>query len=229
MGTERGVAGVAIGWILWGAGLAAGQVLEEESEVWASVDGPKQMSANLNIGSRDRFFNGVDFEEEYLNAFFQIAPSASLILTVRGNFGDQVDFVNTQLGQRTRWSPSIRWEWGRHLRTILTHDYRLLDVDGGRLFEANLSQLRMVYQFNRRTFLRLISQLTDIERDPSLYVEEVDAETRLLFNQLLFSYKLNPRTVLFLGYSDGYEADQRIDLTQENRTFFFKVGYAWVL
>lgn len=207
----------------------SGQLLEEEKEVWAELSGPKQMFVNVNVGTRDRFFDNVDFVEDYVNGFFEIAPSGSLILTLRANFGDDIDFANTQPGRASRLAPSIRWEWGRHLRTVVSHDYRHLDVDGGRLFEANLSQLRMIYQFNRRTFLRLVSQLTDIERDPSLYVDEVDAETRRLFNQLLFSYKLNPRTVLFLGYSDGYQADERVDLTQENRTLFFKVGYAWVL
>lgn len=41
--------------------------------------------------------------------------------------------------------------------------------------------------------------------------------------------KLNPRTVLFAGYSDNYEADEAIDLVQKNRTVFLKLGYAWVL
>jgi hypothetical protein len=55
-----------------------------------------------------------------------------------------------------------------------------------------------------------------------------------LFSQLLFSYKINPTTVLFLGYSDnqfgGIDADGRlIDLTRADRTFFFKVGYALVM
>ena len=40
-------------------------------------------------------------------------------------------------------------------------------------------------------------------------------------------YKLSPRTVLFLGYSDNYLGMGRIDLTQTDRTFFVKIGYAW--
>ena len=58
----------------------------------------------------------------------------------------------------------------------------------------------------------------------------VDPESRTLFNQLLFSYKLNPQTVFFLGYSDGYfGGDPSLDwLTQSDRTVFAKVGYAFV-
>ncbi len=207
----------------------AGQLLEEESEIWGSLSGPKQLYVNLNVGTREQAFDGVVFDQDYFNSYFEISPSGSFYVTLRANFGDEIDFANVRPGRAIRWAPSIRWELGRHLRTVLSHDYRHLDVDGGRLFEANLTQLRWVYQLNRRTFVRLISQLTDIERDTDLYVDEVDSETRRWFNQLLFSYKLNPRTVLFLGYSDGYEGDERIDLRQENRALFFKVGYAWVL
>jgi len=33
---------------------------------------------------------------------------------------------------------------------------------------------------------------------------------------------------VYLGYTDNHQADSRIDLTQLNRTAFFKIGYAWV-
>jgi len=104
-----------------------------------------------------------------------------------------------------------------------------LDVEGGKLFEANLSQLRLIYNFNVRTFVRGIFQWQDIERNPDLYTFEVEPTTETLFTQLLFSYKLNARTVLFAGYSDNHLGVENVDLTQTNRTFFFKIGYAWVL
>ena len=48
-------------------------------------------------------------------------------------------------------------------------------------------------------------------------------------SQVLFSYKINPQTVFFLGYSDSHWGNQDIDLTQSGRTVFAKIGYAWVL
>jgi hypothetical protein len=49
-----------------------------------------------------------------------------------------------------------------------------------------------------------------------------------LFTQLLFSYKINPQTVLFLGYTDSGIGTANIDLTRASRTFFLKIGYALV-
>ena len=46
--------------------------------------------------------------------------------------------------------------------------------------------------------------------------------------QYLFSYKLNPQTVFLMGYSDNASASEAIDLTRPDRTFFMKIGYAWV-
>lgn len=48
------------------------------------------------------------------------------------------------------------------------------------------------------------------------------------FYQLLFSYKINPQSKLFLGYSSGYGAAENRPLSIRNRTGFLKAGYAWV-
>ena len=126
---------------------------------------------------------------------------------------------------------TVLLRFGRRLQFNLDHTYQRFERDEGRLFLANLSQGRLVYQFNVRMFLRAILQYTNIDRDPSLYEDEVDPNTRLLGTQFLFSYKLNPQTVVFLGYSDNYlgEGQQGVDLTQTDRTLFLKVGYAWSL
>ena len=53
-----------------------------------------------------------------------------------------------------------------------------------------------------------------------------------VFTQFLFSYKVNPQTVVFLGYSDNRNAFtdlqfNEVPLTQSDRTLFLKLGYAW--
>ena len=57
----------------------------------------------------------------------------------------------------------------------------------------------------------------------------IGSDDRLLLSQLLFSYKITPRTVLFLGYTDNYQGTEDFGLTQSSRTIFAKLGYAWVL
>jgi hypothetical protein len=86
----------------------------------------------------------------------------------------------------------------------------------------------VLYHLTLRTFVRAILQYTDITRDPALYTATVAPGTRRLFAQYLFSYKLNPQTVFLVGYSDNASTARSIDLMRTDRTFFAKVGYAWV-
>jgi hypothetical protein len=208
----------------------SGQMLERELEVNLNVGGPKQSWYWLGGGSRDQFFDGVTFEDlRFYNTWFEIRPSGDLWLAMFTGYGDAVDFDNTRRGRRLLWEPSLQLNLGLRLRAKLDHDLQRFEVDEGELFEANLTQLRLVYQLNVRTFVRAIFQYRDIVRDPELYVDEVDARTEELFTQLLFSYKLNPQTVLFVGYADNREGDERVNLTARDRTLFFKFGYAFVL
>jgi hypothetical protein len=206
----------------------AGGLLERELEAWLNVNGPRQSFLSLDGGRRDRVFNGVPFDQTFWNLYGEFQPTGDLFVNVEAHLGDQLDFANTRAGKVVQVEPSVIYLPGRHLRIQASHLLQQLDVKGGQLFEAHLTQLRLVYQFNVRTFIRLISQYTDIRRDPELYTFEVDRTSQRLFNQLLFSYKLNPQTVFFAGYSDNSLGNERIDLTRDDRTFFFKIGYAWV-
>ncbi|MFL6236134.1 MAG: DUF5916 domain-containing protein [Thermoanaerobaculia bacterium] len=205
-----------------------GQRLEELAEVTADANGPLQSYASLNVGRRDRFFNGVTFHQAFSSLYSEMQPTGDLFLSLSANLGDEIDFVNTRAGRLTQLSPTVRYSLGRHLQTQVSHVYQRLDVHGGNLFTANLTQLTGVYQLNVRTFLRAIFQYTDVDRTPGLYTTPVDRRTRTLFSQLLFSYKLNPQTVFFVGYSDDSAALGRTDLARTDRTFFLKLGYAWV-
>lgn len=86
-----------------------------------------------------------------------------------------------------------------------------------------------MFHLGVRTFVRAILQYTDISRDAEAYTFPVPGRTRRFFAQYLFSYKLNPQTVLFAGYSDNADAARGVDLRRTDRTFFLKLGYAWVL
>ncbi len=144
-------------------------------------------------------------------------------------YGSQVDFANSQLGDEFRFEPSVEWNINRHL--LLKLDATLVDFDsqeGVQIFNANLYDLRLTWQFSLRSFIRFTTQYRDIDRNVDEYIDDVDANTRGIGRQLLYSYKINPQTVFFLGYSDNhYEDDDLNTLEQIDRTFFMKIGYAW--
>ena len=124
------------------------------------------------------------------------------------SFGDAIDYTHARKGSRLSLSPELNLRLGKHLRIDFEHEYTRFTVQGDRLYLANVSQARFIYQFNSRMFVRSILQHIDIRRNQELYVDEIDPMSRRLFTQFLFSYKLNPRTVFFLGYSDTHQAYQ---------------------
>jgi hypothetical protein len=114
------------------------------------------------------------------------------------------------------------------VRLRYTSDH-LSTKEGATIYDAALTDLRLTWQFNVRTFVRLTLQEQDIERNVSQYLNPLtDTRTESLATQLLYSYKLNPQTVIFAGYSDSQLDDVNTgDLEMTGRTLFFKLSYAW--
>jgi hypothetical protein len=77
-----------------------------------------------------------------------------------------------------------------------------------------------------RTFLRAIVQYVGYDNNAANDTFPVGPEFRHFFSQLLFSYKLNPRTVRFLGCTDDARTNQVYPLIRANCTFLMKVGYS---
>lgn len=222
--------------IMWGGDwdrtteTKSGDQLEQEWEMWLGIGGPRQSFLNLDFGTRDRFYHGVAFnDEKFLNVYVETTPFKRLYFSTELNAGSQIDFANTRPATRVRVAPSVRFKATRHLELRLSDQNERLYVDDGRLYTADVAEFRAIYQFNVRMFVRAIVQYTDVERDPSLYKFAVDAHSQRLFPQLLFSYKVNPQTVLFVGYSSTRLANDTFDVTEADRTLFVKVGYAWAM
>ncbi|MCJ7581735.1 MAG: hypothetical protein MUP98_14530 [Candidatus Aminicenantes bacterium] len=102
-------------------------------------------------------------------------------------------------------------------------------MDKSHLYTANISQASIVYFFSAKLFLRSILQYYAYNYNHSNYIQPAPARPGQFFTQLLFSYKINPRTVLFLGYSDNYFDIPGYGLIKKDYTLFVKIGYAWVL
>ena len=209
---------------------ASGDPLLQEAGVNFEYQGPPwQSHAFTEMWRSQEVYGGREYD---LTNFFVhqcMAPSKSTFMWLNIYLGDRIDYANSQPGERQRFQLGIDQRIGRHLRLELRHTYEKMKVEGGRLYTANVGQLSAAYQFNTRVFIRALTQYVDYDYNADLYVDEQDPEYQRVFLQLLFSYKLNPRTVLFLGYSENREGDHQVDLAAGERSLFAKIGYAWTL
>jgi hypothetical protein len=208
----------------------AGQLTDEVVTANANFSGPKQSFLDLTVQNVTERFGDALYENQLRTSlFFEMQPGAIAKFSLFFFRGDGIDFENNQEAAITQATPAVELKLGRHINAQLSHIFQQLDVDRGQLSATNISQLRFVYNFSVRSFVRAILQYQTLDQDPELFTFPVDAKTDTLFSQLLFSYKLNPQTVLFVGYSDNHLGIDQITLTQTDRTFFLKLGYAWIL
>ncbi|MBN2093599.1 carbohydrate binding family 9 domain-containing protein [candidate division KSB1 bacterium] len=207
----------------------SGGLLNKENINRIQYEGPYQSHGHWQLEIAREKYNQQEFDLKAMQGCVGLRPISPVFVHLYWRYGNQIDYANTRKGNRFLLQLNSEINLGKHLKLELDHIFEQLNVPDGRLYTANISRMKMIYQFNRRIFLRGILQYKDYRRNTSLYNDEVDAKTRKLFSQLLFSYKINPQTVFFLGYSDDYYGDVAINLIQTNRTFFAKLGYAYML
>ena len=204
-----------------------GEPLEEEWEFFSGFSGTMQSSVFFGGGRRNKTFEGQQFDQTYGWIFTGFQPTAWFRFVFEANRGDGIDFTEARPGTEVYWSPGIQFTPGRHLQGSLFYTRSKFDLAEGRLFDAEIAELRVVYQINSRTFVRLIGQHTSVTQNPDLYEEEVVPQSDDLFGQLLFSYRIDARTALYLGYTSGYLDELDSGLVQTADTLFLKISYAW--
>jgi hypothetical protein len=217
--------------VQWNDGAdASGRLLERSWQPFVSFSGPLQSFFRVGAGPRRETWNGVTYDLNGGFMFGQLRPISGLNLNMQVRRGDQIDYANSRVADQTRIQPSVDWNATRHLlvRLRYTSD-RLSSPSGPTVFDAKLTDLRFTWQFNVRSFVRLTVQDQEIERNVQLYVNGgVDPRSSSRASQLLYSYKLNPQTVLFAGYSDNRVEDEVTgNLDEVGRTVFLKFSYAW--
>jgi hypothetical protein len=203
-----------------------GLLTDQSAELFATYTGALQSALDVHYLHNKTFFDGTTYDLDQQVFNFAITPTGGLRLGLSAQFGDDIDFENSRPARSVTWLPSIGIRLGQHLNVNASYQYARLWIADGELFDARLAQTRIVYQFNVRTFVRAIIQHQDLKLDESLYLFPVDSRQRDLFGQFLFAYKINPQTVLFTGYTNEQAGLFRIPLTQTNRSFFLKIGYA---
>ncbi|MFW6140222.1 MAG: DUF5916 domain-containing protein [Acidobacteriota bacterium] len=206
-----------------------GNLLEKELEAQIYLSGPLQSNLSTVVGTREKVFQQKPFSQFFNHIMFSIRPTGNIQGSISFSHGDEIDYAHVRAGKYFQISPGLNWNLGTHINMNFSYLYQWLKIEGERLFLAQLPQMHFIYHLNSQAFFRAVLQYQNIDRNLDLYEFEVGTKTQTLFSQLLFSYKLNPRTVLFLGYSDNYLGFYDISLTQTDRTFFLKVGYAWTL
>ena len=206
-----------------------GFLLFHEYVVQLTVEGPLQSHAVIRPSRAREGYDGeiYDFNRVRFHTCAKPNGHSQVWLNLEG--GGKVDYANSRAGDFVNLEAGGWYRVGRHFYIEPRYTRERMEVDEGWLYTTAIGQLEASWQFNPRCFIRAILQHVDNRFNPDLYSDGRGSKDQGLFTQFLFSYKLNPQTVLFVGYSDNSAATQDYGLTRTDRTIFAKVGYAWVL
>jgi hypothetical protein len=207
----------------------SGFLLFHEEVVQFTVEGPLQSHSVIRPSRVREGYNGQEFDFSRVRLHVCAKPNGHSHLWINLEGGGKVDYDNTRSGDFFNFDLGGWYRLGRHFYIEPGYTRERMEVAEGWLYTTAIGQLEASWQFNPKCFIRAILQYVDNEFNPELYSDGRDSKYRGLFTQFLFSYKLNPRTVLFVGYSDNSAANQDYGFTKTDRTIFAKVGYAWVL
>ncbi len=221
-----------------------GTLLDILRDVWVAANGPLQSYYELGYIERDKEWRGIRFPERVQRLRMQLTPFSGVSVGLYIRDGHKVDLANTRLGHFVNISPNLTVNIGKSMSASIEHSYERISRDGGNVYVANLTDLRLSYQFSLRQRLRLAILRNDLKLDPTLFSQWVPEHQRAINTQLIYSYKITPRTALYAGYADGYfGGDQALSgptpsdepifayypVFQSNRTLFMKISYAWNL
>jgi hypothetical protein len=212
-----------------------GTFTEKQLSMRLGISGPMQSWTQISVGTESQLEDDVVFDMAEVALYFEAKPRSGLSMSIFAKVSDQIDFANTRLGDQLLIRPSFSWNIGRNLLARVNSVFVELDTkEGESILDASVIDARLTWQFSVRSFLRMTIQHSEVDRNLSVYdadiVDDYEANSKNVGRQLLYSYKINPQTVFFLGYSDQYVDEDDLDgLTVSNRSLFMKIGYAWNL
>jgi len=221
------------------------ELIERELIASFNINGPLQ--SNLEIGLAhaekvglryDGSISDIDgntssFNEDQLRLFTDAYLNKRTYVSFEATIGDKIDYSNDRLGDLIQVAGNLTVFITDHLEFDFYQTYSKLDAKNdfgvdANVYVAKISELRISYQFDVRSYLKLSMIYSDVDRNPDNNDYIYSEQSKDLSAQLIYAYKINPQTVFFLGYSDySFQDDDLTTLERSDRTFFTKISYAW--
>jgi len=191
--------------------------------------GAKNLAGEIDFKPKEQVrFNNVLLTQTYVPWVFQIDPGRRFTRVIlNGRFGQFADFANLRVGHGGNIGTDITVRPIDQLTLEGIVNREWLNAAGGRVYTAQIERLRALYSFSAKSIVRVIGQYVDTNRNAARYNFPVPQHDGTFLASVLYSYKVNWQTVLFVGYGDDRVLDaQSADLLKLDRSLFFKVSYA---
>ena len=199
-----------------------GTLQDEQIQGTASFSFRNNMALTGMVNRDLERYGAVDFRKTGFG-FFGVMSARLLSVYGGYNWGDGIlyDADTPYLGWSTVGNVNFRFQPTSRLRTeftMVSSDF-VEPISQTDIFNVKIFRTRTTYQFTDRLLAR--------------YIMEHNTAAATLGNNVLFTYRVNAGTVIFVGYDDRYRQGMLIDsllfptteLLRTNRAFFGKISY----
>lgn len=213
------------GFANWTQAVSNGPVLDRRLRLYAFVHARYQTHFIFYATQDDQYFQGKTFPLTQ----YEFDASAQPTSWVNGQVdligGDGIDYTEGRKGGLLSISTSLSFALGKRLAISVVNDFERLNVAGGRLYTADLYDLRLDWYFSSHFFARAVGQEQDVRNNTALYPAGTPSRSRNLATQWLLGYQVNPWTAFYAGIANGYMGVGQGALIQHQRRLFLKASY----
>lgn len=187
----------------------------------------KQITGEIGVVRSMELFNNIEYKKNIFYLWANSRFSQNMTAFISFNLGDGVDYENERKGKLLKIKAQTDYRFSKRIFLDFSGEYHNFDLENGNLYKATTLYLKFLYHFSNSVFLRTILQDGKVLRNKDLYLVEVPEKDNFKALQFLFTIKLNPFTLFYLGFSTrGLEVDP-YSMQTINRTYFMKFSYSF--
>lgn len=201
-----------------------GNKLTRDSSVQLEVFSQYQSLISVSTFVQEERFLDQIYQLDSHNAYLEVSPWPGFDLVLDYVWGNEIDFsdssdlVKQRLGDVNSLVSNVNYQLNEHVKFTLEYIDKRLRVSNQTVFNINLYNARAAYQIDVNSFFRLTIQADN------------GGSSSSLASQWLYSFRVNPFTLFYLGYSDqGFKTTELDQFRRVDRTIFTKFSYAWQL
>lgn len=187
----------------------------------------KQVNGEFGYSRSMELYNEKEYEKNIFYLWANSRFSQNMTAFASFHYGDGVDYENERKGKLLKIKAQTDYRFSKRIFFDFSGEHQNFNLERGNLFKATYLYLKILYHFSNSIFLRAILQDGKVLRNKDLYLVEVPEKDNFKLLQFLFTVKLNPFSLFYLGFSTRGLEIEPYSMQTMNRTYFMKLSYSF--
>ena len=214
------------------------ELISDNAEIQLNLNGVMQSRISTGIGKQTKVGlrfdpsiikitgNTSQFDLDFSFFYGEIRPFANFYISNLLLKTDAIDYANNRKGNKIQLLPIVQWDINEAFNIRVEHTYEKMKVLNDELYTANLTDLRVNYQFNSDSKVRLSLIQNNVVFNPSNYTFKIDKKSKSLGAQLVYSYRFDALSAFYLGLSSNAIDNNTVQgLTTNQKNVFLKLSH----